>query len=181
MSGWEDLIMHAYRILLVFYPPGFRAEFGPEMEEVFITALADAQNSERSPLWRLIWREIRCWPGSVLREHLRARRREMPGNGFSEEKPPQRSELMAAMALFLLPIISIFALTGNDPPQWAYYFRYFLFGGIVLVVFGLAISKKLPRWSLSYLGYILMLSIILSKYDRMWNWIIYLPLLSARF
>ena len=36
---------------------------------------------------------------------------------------------------------------------------------------GLAIVKKLPHWSLSYLGFVLMVGIILSQQYRVWEWI----------
>jgi hypothetical protein len=136
------------------------------MQDVFATALTEVQHP-----WRLFWREIRDWPGSVLQEHLRARREKMPANGFIEEKPLLRSELLAAMILFLLPLFSIFAATGISLPQWMDYFVLILFWGALLFAVGLAIIKRLPRWSLSYLGFVLMLGIILSRYDRIWSWI----------
>ncbi len=161
MSGWVYLIARVYRFLLAFYPSGFRAEFGEEMQDVFTTALTEVQYPQP---WRLFWREIRDWPGSVLQEHLRVRRRKMPSNGFIEEKPLPRSELLAAMIIFLLPLLSIFAITGINLPQWMDYFVLILFWGAILFALGLAIIKRLPRWSLSYLGFVLMLAIILSPY-----------------
>ena len=93
----------------------------------------------------------------------------MPSNGFIEEKPLPRSELLAAMIIFLLPLFSIFAITGINLPQWMDYFVLILFWGAVLFTLGLAIIKRLPRWSLSYLGFVLMLGIILSPYSRFWG------------
>lgn len=170
MSSWVRLITKVYRMLLAFYPPRFRAEFGEEMEDVFTTALTEVQPPGGKQPWRLFWREIRDWPGSVLQEHLRARRRKMSANGFIEEKQLPRSELLAALIIFLLPLFTIF-VTGINPPQWMDYFLLILFWGGVLFALGLAISKRLPPWSLPYLGFVLMLGIILSRYDRFWSWI----------
>ena len=98
MTGWVHLVTRVYRVLLVFYPSGFRAEFGEEMQDLFATALTEAQYPGAEQPWRLFW-------------------------------------------------------------------------GAVLFALGLAIIKELPRWSLSYLGFVLMLGITLSRYDRLWGWI----------
>jgi hypothetical protein len=95
----------------------------------------------------------------------------MPSNGSIEEKPLPRSELLAAMIIFLLPLVSIVAITGISLPQWIDYFVLILFWGAVLFALGLAIIKRLPRWSLSYLGFVLMLGFVLSPYSRLWGWI----------
>jgi hypothetical protein len=160
---------------LAFYPSEFRAEFDEEMQDVFATALTEGQHRGGERSWRLFWREIRGWPGSVLREHLRTRRREMASNGFVEEKPLPRIELLAALIVFLLPLLiplfGILAATGSSLPRWVDISVLVLFLGAVLFALGLALIKGLPRWSLSYLGFVLMLGLILSRYDRIWGWI----------
>lgn len=95
----------------------------------------------------------------------------MPSNGSIDEGPLPRSELLAAMIIFLLPLFSIWAVTGISLPQWMDYFLLILFWGTVLFALGLAIIKGLPRWSLPYLGFVLVLGIILSRSDRIWSWI----------
>ncbi|HSR32814.1 MAG TPA: hypothetical protein VLY63_19805 [Anaerolineae bacterium] len=175
MSVWAHLTTRVYRVLLAFYPSGFRAEFDEEMQDVFATALTEAQRRGGERPWRLFWCEIRGWPGSVLREHLRARRREMASNGLVKEKPLLRIELLAALIIFLLPLLwplfGILAATGNSLPRWVDTTVLVLLLGVVLSALGLAIVKGLPRWSLSYLGFVLMLGFILSRYDRIWGWI----------
>jgi hypothetical protein len=148
------------------------------MQDVFATALTEVQHPGR-----LFCREVRDWPGSVLQEHLRARKRKMPSNGSIDERPLPRSELLAAMIIFLLPLLSIFvplfsiffAITDISLPQWMDYSLLILLWGAVLfgVLFGLGLAmiKGLPRWSLSYLGFVLMLGIILSRTDRIWSWL----------
>ena len=99
----------------------------------------------------------------------------MHSNIFIAEKPLLRSEWLAAMFIFLfpllVPIIGYLASTGITIPKWLDYFILILFGGMVIFALGLAIVKGLPRWSLSYLGILLMLGIILARYDRIWSWI----------
>lgn len=175
MSVWAHLSTRFYHALLTLYPSEFRAEFGDEMQDVFATALTEAQRRGGELPWRLFWCEIRGWPGSVLREHLRARRREMASNGLVKEKPLLRIELLAALIIFLLPLLwplfGILAATGNSLPRWVDTTVLVLLLGVVLSALGLAIVKGLPRWSLSYLGFVLMLGFILSRYDRIWGWI----------
>jgi hypothetical protein len=171
MNAWTRLIVRLYRVLLAFYPSGFRAEFGEEMYAVFTTVLTESQRPGGERTWRLFWREIRHWPGTVFQEHLRARRRKMSMNGFIEEKPPQRAELFAAMTIFLLPLISIFTITNSNFPEWMNYIFLVLFWGWIIFAIGLAFSKRFPGWSLPYLGFVLILGLIIGGTDRIWSWI----------
>ena len=99
----------------------------------------------------------------------------MASNGLVKEKPLLRIELLAALIIFLLPLLwplfGILAATGNSLPRWVDTTVLVLLLGVVLSALGLAIVKGLPRWSLSYLGFVLMLGLILSWYDRIWGWI----------
>jgi hypothetical protein len=175
VSVWAHLTTRIYRALLALYPPEFRAEFGEEMQDVFTAALTEARHRGGERPWRLFWREIRGWPGSVLWEHLRARRRKMTSNGFVEEKPLPRIELLAALIIFLLPLLiplfGILAETGSRLPRWVDISVLVLFLGAMLLVLGWAIVKGVPRWSLSYLGFIVMLGLLLSRYDHILGWL----------
>ena len=171
MNAWTRLIMRLYRILLAFYPSGFQAEFRQEMQAVFATVLTESQRPGGERTWRLLWREMRHWPGTVFQEHLRARRMKMSINGFIEEKPPQRAELFAAMTIFLLPLISILAITDIGPPQWTDYVLLVLFWGCIVFAVSLAVARRLPHWSLPYLGFVLIIGLIIGGTDRFWNWI----------
>jgi hypothetical protein len=165
------MIARFYTALLRLYPRQFRTEFGNEMQDVLAQTMKDA--TERG-LWAMMivyLRELRDLPGSVLQEHLRARRRKMPSNGFLDEKPLQRSELLAAMIIFLLPLISILTITDVNPLQWMDYALLVLFWGTIIFAIGHAISRRIPRWSLPYLGFISMVGIILIGPDRFWSWI----------
>ncbi len=68
MSGWVHLIKRVYHVLLAFYPSGFRAEFGEEMESVFSEVTSEAGDST-GKLAVFFLREIRDLPGAVWREH----------------------------------------------------------------------------------------------------------------
>jgi hypothetical protein len=92
-------------------------------------------------------------------------------NRFVDEKPMLRSELLAAMIIFLLPIFSILLTTGISLPQWANLLLVFIFWSCVIFALGLAITRRLPRWSLSYFGFLLSVGVILSGYERVWGWI----------
>ena len=95
----------------------------------------------------------------------------MPANGFFDEKPFSRSELLAAMIIFLLPLISILTITDSSLPQWINYIVLVLFWGCIIFAIWLAIAKRIPRWSLPYLGFASIIGIILIGPDRFWSWI----------
>ena len=84
MNAWARLIFKFYRVplvfenrhsdgtLLAFYPAGFRAEFGDEMQAVFKATMLQAEKTDRPRMLALFGREIRDWPGAVCREHWSA-------------------------------------------------------------------------------------------------------------
>jgi len=170
MKIGSRIAMGLYRVLLAFYPREFRSDFGEEMQADFQTALFETQDSVGKHTWQLLWREFYDWPGSVWREHLRARRIKMPSNGFIDEKPLERSELLAAMMLFLLPMISILLNTWIHLPNWANILLVFTFWGCIIFSVGLAVVRKIPRWSLSYLGALLVIVLLFAQFDRAWTW-----------
>jgi hypothetical protein len=170
MRGESRLIKKFYRLLLAFYPAEFRAEFGAEMEDVFTIALTHVQQSDGERSWRLIWREIRDWPGTVLQAHLRVRKRKMASDGFVEEKPLPRRELLAALLIFLLPFAGPLGSVG-DWPEWLKILLGILYGGALLFGLGLAVMKRLPRWSLPYLGIVLMPAVLYTAEPKLWGWL----------
>jgi len=172
MKDWAyAIVVRLYRVLLAFYPHDFRSAFGTEMQDDFQESLFEIQQSGRERIGRLLWRELSHWPGSVLREYLRARRKTMSINGYVDEKPLQPNELLASMMLFLLPMVSILLTTGVSLPNWTNILLVLFFWGCIIFAVGLAISKRLPRWSLSYLGVLLMIGLVLGQFDRAWTWI----------
>jgi len=171
VTSWERIITRVYRVLLACYPSLFRSEFGEEMQDVFAAALLEGQHPGGKQHWWLISREIRDWPRSVLQAHQGARRRKMLSKGFIDEKPLKRGEMLTALIIFLLPLFSIFTITDNNLPQWMGILVVILFWGVILFALGLAIRKRLPRWSLSYLGFVLMPGVVLSLSPRFGGWL----------
>ena len=74
MSALTQAIGWLYTQCLNLYPQDSRSEFGDEMQNVFADTLADAKTGSWSHLVILLARELRDLPGSVWREHLRARK-----------------------------------------------------------------------------------------------------------
>jgi hypothetical protein len=165
----HHVLTRAYRLLLALYPSAFRAEFVEEMQAVFASVLEEQCGEHH---WQLFWRELRHWPGSVLKAHLRARRRNMASYGFKNQMPLPRIELLAAMIIFLLPLLSLFEETGISLPDWTNYIILVTFWGSILFALGLAIAKRFPGWSFSYLGFALMLGQVFTPiFPRMASWI----------
>ena len=183
MSAWCISIMRVFRVLLAFYPARFRSEFGEEMQGVFASVLSEDQNRGGGQAWQLLWREMRDWPGLVLREHLREKRRKMFSNGKPDAKPISGGQLLAAMGIFVLPLISIVAGTArSNLPEWAYVFAPVLYIGILFFALALSVVKGLPRWSLPYFGFAILLLLILMRFDKVYSWIypIFLELFGPR-
>jgi hypothetical protein len=145
--------------MLTCYPAEFRAEFGPEMYAVFYTKLCEAQRKGMITVWELLWRELRGWPGSVLKEHLRERINKMGTQvRYTGSKPLSGIDWLAASVLFILPLIGSVIpriANGYDLPHWTGYILLSIFLGSVIFALVLAVFRGLPRWSLSYFGFFL--------------------------
>lgn len=96
----------------------------------------------------------------------------MNGTRSYRKKPLPRSEWLAAMVIFifplLIPIFSFLDSIGAGLPGWLPTLIMILFWALAVCALALAIFKGLPRWSLSYLGFYLMLGILLARYDGIW-------------
>lgn len=85
-------------------------------------------------------------------------------NGSIAEKPLPRSEWLAAMIIYLVPLIAISEKPGINLPLWIEYLLVILIWGAVMFALGLAVIKRLPRWALPYLGLILMPEMVFGQY-----------------
>jgi len=94
----------------------------------------------------------------------------MTSNGFVDNKPLQRRELLAALILYLLPMVSILLSTGINFPNWANILLVCFFWGCIIFAVGLAVTKRLPRWSLPYLGVLMVIGLLFAQFDRAWTW-----------
>jgi hypothetical protein len=99
-----------HRALLSAYPARFQAEFAEELSAVFAQALAEA-GSDPWALARLGWRELRDWPGAIVREHWQEWRRHMqkessgawlPATGPGPYRGPDFSWISAALYVGLV-------------------------------------------------------------------------------
>jgi hypothetical protein len=163
--------------MLACYPVEFRTEFGPEMKMVFSTAMREMERSGKNKIWKLVWREFRYWPGSVIQEHLRARRNKMTVQ--NQFKPIRPTELLAALTIFLIPAIFYLLVSivgaGNmiNLPNWLGIILQIFFLGSLIAAFGFAIVRGLPRWSPPYLGILIINWLFLGPFSpivRLWEW-----------
>ena len=177
MSLLARLAARIYRLMLACYSAGFRAEFGAEMQMVFSTAMREVQRSGKDKFWKLVWREFRCWPGSVIQEHLQARRNKMAVQ--DQFTPIRPAELLAALIIFLIPTIAtlLVMIVGvgnmNEIPKWLDIILVIFFLGSLIAAFGFAIIRGLPRWSPPYLGFLIVSLLLLGPFwplQQLWEW-----------
>ena len=177
MSLLARLATRIYRLMLACYPAWFRAEFGEEMQMVFSTVMREVQRSGKDKFWKLVWREFRGWPGSVLQAHLQARRNKMAIQ--DQFTPIRRAELLAALTIFLIPTIATLLVmivgAGNMSklPKWLDIILVIFFLGSLTAAFGFAIIRGLPRWSPPYFGVLIVWLLLLGPFwplQRLWEW-----------
>jgi hypothetical protein len=163
--------------MLACYPAEFRVEFGAEMQIVFSIAMREVQRSGKDKFWKLVWREFWGWPGSVLQEHLQARRNKMTAQ--DQFTPIRPAELLAALTIFLTPTIAtlLVIIVGegnmNELPEWLDIILVIFLLGSLIAAFGFAIIRGLPRWSPPYLGVLIISLLILGPFwplQRLWEW-----------
>ncbi|MBL8154422.1 MAG: hypothetical protein JNM70_09575 [Anaerolineae bacterium] len=103
-----NLLLWMQSRLLACYPAPFQAEFAAEMNIVFRLSLQEACAQGHWAVAALIARELRDWPGSLAREHLRQRRRTHP----AARRHPLRYLLVIQAALHIIPVAEVI-LTGQ--------------------------------------------------------------------
>lgn len=169
------LALGLYRCLLAFYPKGFHTEFGAEMTVVFTQALRD----QRTSTVRLLWRELRDLPGLVWCAYHADRRKMMMPTSSSRAQPVPAHQLvpagswrdawLAALAflLFFWDAVGWAILnTVQEPLQLTNATRNRLNNGISLAILAFVFVMIIlgwrggwPRWSLPYLGIVLILAL----------------------
>lgn len=167
------LALGLYRCLLAFYPTDFRAEFEAEMKAVFAQALGD----QHASMIQLLWRELRDWPGVVWCAHRAERKKMMIPSGSTQQQPGSAYQLvpagswrdawLAALAflLFFWDAVGWAILnTVQEPLQLTNTTRNRLNNGISLAILAFVFVMIIlgwrggwPRWSLPYLGIVLIL------------------------
>lgn len=167
MNRMAGRLLRFYTFLTGLYPHAFRREFASEMQAVFREKLASNMNAGARGLWRVLWEELRDWPGAVLAEYLFALR-DVYGRGFmslnTEDKSWKIEERREALLASLPPVlfgvcIALGALVIWEPwytiPRWRLLtgFAMMLLPGPVIALGGLiAMFKRLPAWGYSWAG-----------------------------
>lgn len=100
-----NLLLWMQSRLLACYPAPFQAEFAAEMNIVFRLSLQEACAQGRWAIAALIGRELRDWPGSLVREHLRQRRRARPHQ--AAHRHTLRPLLVIQAALHIVPLAEV--------------------------------------------------------------------------
>jgi len=166
-----SLVLKIYPKLLAFYPRKFRAEFGDEMNTVFVTEVYETQRLGMDHYLRLVFREFRDWPAAVLKEYFRERKANMAGQtGFVKNKALTRTELLAALALFLIPpLAALLNILIENLPQWLGIILALLLFSSIIAATVLAIVKGLPRWFPPYMGALLTGVVFLGPFWMIWE------------
>jgi hypothetical protein len=139
------------------------------MEDVFATALTEAQRSSDATI--LVFRELRDLPGSVRREHLRARKRIKMDQNLAWQPPPTR-ELLTGLTLFLLPTLpSLLKLLFGYLPLINQIGSLITIALLVymLVVLVYGLKRGFPRWAIPCLGVAVTGLVILGPSRRIWS------------
>jgi hypothetical protein len=95
-------------------------------------------------------------------------------SSFEDPYPMSRIDWLAAMVVFILPLIGI-PLSGADIPRWGINTLLVLFLGSLICGFILAVIRCLPHWSLSYLGFGLTIFVFYGLLWGLWGLLFYQP------
>jgi hypothetical protein len=183
VAGVEELVLRVYAGLLRLYPAQFQREFGEEMQSVFAEALDASRAGGPGARLRLLGRELRDLPGSLLHEW-----RDREGDMQTSANEPMRSGDSTWSAgkgtstpgwdqafLGALPFVMILILEGLPKLLvWAGVFGLqsvgaqvlnivlaALGGGTLLLMLGLAWRRRWPLWSASWYPVFWMLPVLL--------------------
>ncbi len=169
-----------YALLLHLYPRRYQDEYGVELQVVFHLSLSDALRTGGWEPAKVVLQELISLPKAILVQHLRERRKAKMVRKFGayfDFTHGSSWEFLAAIYPFfllggVLPIVNMISLSG------VMRFPNPLFDGIailLLAVLGIlcliGLFKGLPRWSLTYLGFLLAIFSVYqvgSLLDRWW-------------
>lgn len=144
-------LLQLYKFMLRLYPGSFYAMFGLEMTDVFAEKLAAAHGS-RDRL-AVFGREVRHWPGSLLREYWSAQQAALNAPNFA--RLSGWGTAVAALPYLLIALIfAVLALFGSPaqvPVQG-------VLVGAALLFLAVAWWQRWPAWSASWLGFLAFLT-----------------------
>jgi len=157
-------LLGLYRHLLNLYPPGFRAEYGEEIQMVFEQALECKQGQST---WRLVLRELVNTPPVLLRLYCREWRCRGFRSAFSTPDLPTHDGrhswgLAGIEVLFFLVWAGLLVLLTYADFAWLRpgWYRDLTMLGVLAVVLPLPImllglGRGLPRWVYPFFGLLL--------------------------
>ena len=99
-------------------------------------------------------------------------------NSLEEPKPLSGIDWLAALVIFILPLIgSAFQkiAIGFGLPNWTGFVLLFIFLGSMIFAIVLAVTRGLPRWSLSYFGFFLTILVFYTIGLVIWGLLVYPP------
>jgi hypothetical protein len=158
----RNILCRLYSLLLKLFPKAYLEEYEEELQAVFNLSLEDAGKIGRLEAARVFLHEIKGLPRAILYEHLREMRKAKMKKGFDS----YFDFVNGSWNEFLMALFPFF-LAGGVMPLLSYLGRARIisgmFGGvIVLPLLGVFIillmvgaKKRLPRWSLPYLGFLM--------------------------
>jgi hypothetical protein len=164
MKTESHLLLRCHAVLLRLYPAAFRISFGEEIHLVFKQIVEEAAAEGSAALVKVFLQELRDLPQAAIAAHWHERTHE-EDQWSSRRRRTNKWEVLLALATFLIP--SGYLLINTVPGTWIS--RIIL---PILLVF-LATStmtgliKRLPRWSLSYMG--LLISAVVFLYLFHWE------------
>jgi hypothetical protein len=142
------LFLYAYACLLNLFPRGYRTEYGEELQSVFRLVMEDADFKGGLSVLRMGLHELRDFPSTIVREHIRERRKktlETQAHDLQFNDPLSRRALLVGVGLFLLVLIAELSF----PPLYLGLFAF------AVTVSSVGIIKGLPIWALPSIGLLL--------------------------
>jgi hypothetical protein len=172
--------------MLSFYPAGFRAEFGEEMESVFQQAISATNGL--GGLVRLCARELRDLPAMALNEWLERIRGGVMNTREERLQPSSYTEAFLGVLPFI--VCGVISILYEAKLPGIHIHIYLWFYVLVLVGFGVGWVKGFPLWSYGYLGWSLVFAYFWAQSDtpmvrifghvitrgENWGWRIWIPL-----
>ncbi|HUM70164.1 MAG TPA: hypothetical protein PLK31_15135 [Chloroflexota bacterium] len=190
-----SILLHLYKLTLHIFPAQFRADFAPEMVEVFQNVLAQQARHGSVALLVVGWREFYQLPAALWRTHLatwqRKGERPFPFRYISRSPfhpiPAAHDGRFSWWQLFweLLPFIvtavGLFLLTyqrpvwipGNWQQQWPGLGWFVALFVTPILLWGL--GRELPRWAYPWGGLLLGYSLLLAleyRLSSLWVWLL---------
>ncbi|MBN1451950.1 MAG: hypothetical protein JW963_13125 [Anaerolineales bacterium] len=144
-------IRRLYGLLLNLFPRNYRHEYGEELQAVFALSLADAAKFGNMEIAKVLLRELVSFPQAVFFEHLRERRK----NRMTKKIGSHFSETIAVFIPFLVVLVLFFSMGAIQyiPARVVEIIRLSLIG-ILLVIFAVGLTRRLPRWVLPFIGFV---------------------------